>query len=506
MSIRNRLIVVIAVITIGIAAVIVARPALLQWLRQAPSAEAQPASQTPSASSTPTAPPRVDVPLDPRRRQLIGVRTARVARASGSSSIRTLGVVRAAETRLTDVNVKVEGWIRELYADYTGQPVTKGQPLFSLYSPDLLAWQREFVLAMKGRDQLRGSTQPDAIQRSESLVASSRRRLQLWDLPPEQIARLEQALEPESTVTFHSPVSGFVLDKSAVAGLHVTPGQTLYRLADLGVVWIEADAYEHDLPVIRVGAKSRVVLDAYPNEGYSARVLFIAPSLQPETRTAKVRFEVPNIKDRLKPGMYVNVEIATTAPPALVVPVDAVLDSGTEQVVFVAQGDGSFAPRHVQIGARRRDAIEITSGLHEGDEIATSAAFFLDSESQLRAGVSGYEASAPASTGSSAAQLTIALHVQPDPPKTGENTFEVTVKDASGQPIADAQVAVQFFMPAMPTMNMPAMRNTLALTAVGGGLYRGTGEILMAGRWETTVTVTRSGQRLGALQTTTVAK
>lgn len=482
-----------------------ARHRLRAWIPQRSATEA-PAPNASSASAPEAGTPRGDVSLDARRRQLIGVRTTTVARASTSSPIRAVGVVRADETRLTDVNVKVEGWIRDLRVDYTGQPVSRGQALFTLYSPDLLATEREYVLALKNRDEVRASVVSEARNRAESLIASARQRLLLWDLTSDQMARLEQTLEPETAVTYHSPVAGFVLEKMAVAGMHVTPGQTLYRVANLGVVWIEADAYEHDLPAIRVNATARVTLDAYAAEPLTARVVFISPTLQPETRTAKVRFEVPNPQGRLKPGMYANVEIGTSPSSALVVPVDALLDSGREQLVFVAQGDGTFTPRQVQIGARRQDVVEIAAGLKEGDQIASSAAFFLDSESQLRAGVSGYETGPTPERASTAAQLAITLHTQVDPPKTGENTFEVTVKDASGRPIADADVAIQFFMPAMPTMNMPAMRNTVKVTPVGGGLYRGTGEIMMAGRWEATVTVSRSGQRLGSLQTTVVAR
>jgi hypothetical protein len=204
--------------------------------------------------------------------------------------------------------------------------------------------------------------------------------------------------------------------------------------------------------------------------------------------------------------MYANVEIATSATSGLVVPVDAVLDSGREQIVFVAEGDGNFTPRPVKIGTRGQDTIEIVSGLKEGDQIATGAAFFLDSESQLRAGVSGYDAAAPGTPTATPSQLAITLRSQPDPPKTGENAFEVSVKDPSGQAVSDAQVSIQFLMPAMPTMNMPAMRNTVTLAPTGGGIYRGSGEIMMAGRWEATVTVSRSGQRLGSLQTTIAAR
>jgi len=465
----------------------------------------EPAAVAPAPPAS-AATPRGDFSLDSRRRQLIGVRTTTVARATTSSPIRAVGVVKADETRLTDVNVKVEGWIRDLRVDFTGQPVAKGQVLFTLFSPDLLATEREYVLALKNRDEVRASIVPEARGRADSLVAAARQRLLQWDLPDDQIARLEQTLEPETNVPFRSPVDGFVLEKMAVAGMHVTAGQTLYRIANLGVVWIEADAYEHDLPAIRIGATARVTLDAYPADHLTARVVFLSPALQPETRTAKVRFEVPNPRGRLKPGMYANVEIGTSPSSALVVPVDALLDSGREQLVFVAGEDGTFTPRRVQVGARRQDVVEIVAGVKEGDQVASSAAFFLDSESQLRAGVSGYEPEPTPDDAPTAAQLAITLHTQPDPPKTGENTFDVTVKDASGRPIADAEVAIQFFMPAMPTMNMPAMRNTVKLPSVGGGVYRGTGEIMMAGRWEATVTVSRGAQRLGSLQTTVVAR
>jgi len=461
---------------------------------------------TPADTASPGPDARASVSLDLRRRQLIGVRTTTVTHGAIVSTLRTVAVVRAAETRLTDVNIKVEGWIRDLPTDYTGQAVARDQVLFTLYSPDLLAAEREYLLALKARDDLRGSPVPDARERSESLVSAARRRLELLDVTPEQIARLEQEREPAPTETFRSPVDGFVLEKIAVVGMHVTPGQTLYRLANLDVVWIEADTYEHDLPVVRTGATARVTLDAYPGSTFTARVIFVNPSLDPATRTAKVRFEVPNPAGRLKPGMYANVEIATPQPTGLIVPVDAVIDSGRQQLVFVDEGDGAFTPRQVKIGERGRDTVEIVSGLKEGDRLATSAAFFLDSESQLRA-VGGYEAPpASPSSASETSRWTLTLAVQPDPPKTGDNTFTVAVKDAAGQPVSDADVSILLFMPAMPTMNMPAMRNTVKLSPASPGLYRGAGEIMMAGRWEATVTVSQHGHALGTLQTTVVAR
>jgi Cu(I)/Ag(I) efflux system membrane fusion protein len=184
----------------------------------------------------------------------------------------------------------------------------------------------------------------------------------------------------------------------------------------------------------------------------------------------------------------------------LVVPTNAVLDSGTEQIVFVAKGDGVFEPRHVKIGRRLGDSIQILDGLKDGEQVATGAAFFLDSESQLRAALQGFEASVPLTSGAAAAGTQITFRTVPDPPKTGDNQLEATVKDASGKAIEDADVTVQFFMPAMPTMNMPAMRSEAKLAPAGGGVYRGSGQVMMAGRWDATVTVTRGGQRLGSKQ------
>jgi hypothetical protein len=241
---------------------------------------------------------------------------------------------------------------------------------------------------------------------------------------------------------------------------------------------------------------AHVTHDANPGVRLSARRVFISPALQPETRTAKVRFEIANPRRRLKPGMYANVEIATTSSPAIVVPIDAVLDSGREQIVFVAGGDGTFTPRRVQIGARRQDAIEIASGLKEGEQVATSAAFFLDSESQLRSSFTDTPREPPAATAPAVqAAPTITLQTQPNPPIAGRNTFEVSVIDAAGHPVTGADVAILFFMPGMPAMGMPPMRNTVTL-APAGAVYRGQGEILMNGQWTVTVDVKVGGKTI----------
>jgi len=471
-----------------------------------------------AASSPPTAmagmpmpargtPLRGAVTIDPRRQQLIGVRIVPVRRQAIEENIRTVGQVRYDETRLADVNVKVEGWIRDLYVDYTGQPVRKGQPLFTLYSPDLMTTETEYVLALKTRDQMQQSTIPDARQRADELVASARQRLVLWDLPDEEIRKLETTRRADNVVVFRAPVGGFVLEKQALKGLHVMPGQSLYKVADLSTVWIEADAYENELPDIHLGALGSVTLDAYPEDRFSGRVIYIYPYVDEKTRTNKVRFEFGNGSGRLKPGMYANVALRARHGTGLAVPTDAVLDSGTERIVFVAQGDGMFEPRAVKVGRRLGDVVQIVEGLKEGEQVATGATFFLDSESQLRASLQGYEPP-PTTAGApvAAAKVDIAFRTDPDPPRAGDNRFEVFVKDAAGKPIDDAEVTVQLYMPAMPTMSMPAMRSEARLSPAGNGVYRGTGPVMMAGRWDATVIVSRNGQRVGTKQLPLVAK
>jgi Cu(I)/Ag(I) efflux system membrane fusion protein/cobalt-zinc-cadmium efflux system membrane fusion protein len=455
----------------------------------------------PPPNAVGTSTPRGAVTIDPRRQQLIGVRTVPAVRSAMTATIRAVGTVRSAETRMADVNIKLDGWIRDLFVDYTGQAIEKGQPLFTLYSPDLMATENEYLLALKTREQLQQSQIADVKERADQLVTSARQRLALWDLPEQELQSLDERRQAHDAVTFRSPVAGVVMEKTALKGMHVTAGQTLYKIADLSVVWVEADIYEGEVSLVKIGSRASVTLDAYPDQRFDGRVVYIYPFVDEKTRTTKVRYEFANRGGRLKPGMFANVELAVPGAMAVVVPSNAVLDSGAEQVVFVGKADGYFEPRKVKIGRRLSDQIQILDGIKEGEMVATGATFFLDSESQLRASLQGFEPVAGASSGAApAVQLDITLRTVPDPPRTGDNQLEARVRDASGKPLEDADVAVQFFMPAMPTMGMPAMRNETKLAPAGGGVYRGMGQVLMAGQWETTVVVSRSGQRLGSKQ------
>lgn len=461
------------------------------------------ASQSPSADAL----PRVEIDIDPRRQQLIGVRTAAVESSSLATTIRTVGLVRYDETRLTDVNLKLEGWITELHVDYTGELVRRGEPLFTLYSPALVTTQQEYLLALETRDQAQHSQIADARLYADRLVESARRRVELWDLPPDVLSSLEETREPQRSVTFRSPASGYVIEKQVLQGMHVMPGQTLYRLADLSGVWLEADVYEQDIRLAKVGQRATVTLDAYPGEVFTGRTIYVYPFLEDRTRTVKVRLALANRRGRLKPGMFANVELQVPMGRGLTVPANALLDSGARQLVFVAEGNGYFAPRDVQVGQRLGDRVQILDGLEEGETVASGATFFIDSESQLRASVQDYGVPpAPAAVAGPREGLAVTFHSEPDPPRAGENLFEVTVKGRDGAPIDDAVVTVVFFMPAMPAMSMPAMRTETALSPDGNGVYRGRGEVMSPGRWDVTVDVVRGGERIGRETFSVVAR
>ena len=472
------------------------------WAPAAPMTAAPAASTAAPAASANEPVRRGEVNIDLRRQQLIGVRTVQVQRTSLAAAVATTGTIVADETRQADVNVRLDGWIRELFVNYTGQPVRRGDRLFTLYSPELLASTSELQLAIKNREQAASAAVPDAALYADQLVAAARRRLAVWDLSPEQIDSIERGGRPIDTITITAPANGIVTDKQAVAGMRVMAGQTLYRIADLSSVWVEADVYQQDMAFARVGQAATVTLDAYPNRRWSGRAIYVVPTVNEQSRTGRIRFEFANPGGLLKPGMFAHVELREGDRRGLTVPTNAVLDSGREQMVFVAEGEGRFTPRQVKVGRRLPEAVEILDGVKEGEQVAASATFFLDSESQLRAGLQNYEAPAPdrAPAPISTPALNITFQAQPDPPRTGENTFEVRVSATDGQPLTDADVSVQLFMPAMPTMNMPAMQNETKLTHAGNGVYRGPGQVMIAGRWDVTVTVMRGGQRAGSKQ------
>ena len=323
------------------------------------------------------------VTIDPARQQLIGLRTATVASGSVAGSWRTPGRVQVDPTRVRKTNVKVSGYIERLDVDFVGRPVRRGQPLFSLYSPELLAAENEYVLALQTRDALHEAGAAD--DSGSRLVESARRKLELWDVPRAEIDRLANSRKPSRTLTFVSPVSGVVTAKNVVQGASVAPGDAPFEVTDLAEVWVMADAYEGDLENVRVGMPAILTLHAYPGRTFRGSVAFIDPIFDPETRTAKVHMHFSNPGAVLKPEMYGDVVLEGPEREGLRIPADAVVRAGTRDVVFVALGEGKFAPREVQLGAKSGNDVEVRSGLQAGEQVVTRANFLVDSESQLRA-------------------------------------------------------------------------------------------------------------------------
>jgi len=338
--------------------------------------------ETPARSSDPV-PGLAAVTIDPARQQLIGVHTAKVVRGPVGASWHTVARIDVAPGRVRKINVKVEGFVEQMYVDFVGQSVRKGQPLFAIYSPALLAAQNEYLLALATRDTL--AKNGAATENGETVVAAARRRLELWDVPAAELERLGRTREPSKNLTVLSPIAGVVTAKNVVQGTRVTPGEAPYEITDLGEVWVMADAYENDLARIRPGMKAQLTLTAYPGRAFGGRVAFIDPLLDSKTRTVKVHMHFANPARLLKPGMFGEVTLQAIARQGLRIPADAVIRAGQRDVVFLARGGGRLEPREVQLGERTGDDVEVVAGLAEGQEVVTRANFLVDSESQLRA-------------------------------------------------------------------------------------------------------------------------
>ncbi len=448
--------------------------------------------------------------ISPARQQLIGVRTAEVVHQALDTTIRTVGVLEYDETRVTMIHTKVPGWVERVYVDYVGKAARRGQPLFTVYSPELVSTQKEYLLALKALEQLGNSQFPETRAGADSLVAATRERLKLWDVTEAQIAELERTREPRRTLTLYSPFNGVVLERTAYAGQYITPEMATFKIADLSTIWVVGQVFEYELGMLALGQPAEIEFPyGQTTRRLSGRITFIYPEVDPQTRRAKVRIEFRNPGLEFKPGSFVTVLVKSSGGVQLAIPQEAVIDTGAEQYALLALADGYFEPRPIKVGPPVNQFYPVLEGLEHGDRVVTSAQFLIDSETNLQAamqsmvghghaiGGEGEPAGQlPATQAPARAGLDITFSSRPDPPRTGENTFEVTVKDAQGQSVIDATVEVSFLMPAMPSMGMPAMRSRAALPHAGGGTYRGTTEI-SAGRWYVTVTVSRAGQRLG---------
>jgi RND family efflux transporter MFP subunit len=327
------------------------------------------------------------VEITPEKQQLIGVAYGTAEYETMTDSIRAAARVTLDETRIAKVQPKLEGWIDRVFVDFTGKAVRQGEPMLTVYSPDALATQQEYLLAIKAQHTMHDNPVHEMMESTDNLVAAAKKRLELWDISDRQIEEIGRTGETVKNLTMDAPISGFVMERNAFPKQHVTPETVLYTMADLSTVWVIADVFEYEASNVRLGQAGALTLAYLPGRVFHGRVSNILPQVDPATRTLKVRLQFDNPGFALKPDMYGQVELQTGGMRKLVVPETAVLNSGDRQVVFLDRGEGHFEPRAVKIGAQTGGRIEILSGLQEGDRIVTSGNFLIDSESQMKAAV-----------------------------------------------------------------------------------------------------------------------
>lgn len=459
--------------------------------------------------------------VTPFKQQLIGVKTSPVEKRRLETVVRAVGRVDYDEQRVAHVNLRVSGWVEELFVDFTGQLVRKGQPLFTLYSPDLVATEDEYLLALKAREKVRDSPIAEVRAQAEQLVEAAHDRLRLWTLTDKQIDELARRGKAQTYITMSSPATGHVIEKKVFKGRFVEPEMTLYTIADLSTVWVNAEIYEYEVPFVKMGQPATVMFAAYPGERFHGRVSFIYPYLNKEARTVKIRLELPNPDAQLKPDMYGDALIKVDRGDTLAIPEQAVLDSGTRTLVFVLRGEGLFEPRVVKLGPKIGSYYEVPEGLKEGEQVVTSGNFLVDSESKLMAatnmmgalgmggirmeqahmgemdmGGMGTGGKTPEQTKQTApvterkvGGMTMTLSTEPAAARIGENTIRVKLQDESGKPVATAKVLLTYTMP-MPGM-LPA---TIPMTLGKEGVFEAKANLGMGGQWDLTVTIQRAGR------------
>ncbi|MCG3116994.1 MAG: efflux RND transporter periplasmic adaptor subunit [Candidatus Manganitrophus sp. SA1] len=452
--------------------------------------------------------------LTPEKKERIGVKVVEVQEKEIEKVIRAAGRVAYDERKLARINLRVDGWIQDLFVNFTGQEVRKGEPLLTLYSPDLLSTQQEYLLALRGQEKLGASPIAEVRETGSALLASARRRLLLFGITEEQIQALEERGKPQTAITITSPINGVVTRREGTQGMRITPEETLYEIADLSTVWVIAEVYESDLSYVKEGQEAAVTVDAYPAETFHGKVAYVDPFLNPQTRTVRVRLALPNPGRRLKPEMFAEVELKSRFGRGLLVPESALLDSGLRQIVFIDRGMQMYVPKEVK--ARRIDgAYLIQEGLNPGERIVTSANFLIDSESKLMAsanmmgalgmagikmeqarmgememkmeGMEGEKAPAGPQT-RKAGGLTLTLSTEPAPPKEGENLLRLKFVDASGKPVENAKVTFVYTMP------MPGMKVARRTASFKEGHYESKVNFGMAGIWEVTALISQPGK------------
>ena len=323
--------------------------------------------------------------------QKMGVKVEAAKLQMLDKTVRASGRVDIDESRTYTVTAKFEGYIERLHVNTTGQAVGRGQPLFEVYSPELVSAQREYAIAAQGVGKL-NEAGGEAQAAMKQLAESSLQRLKNWDISEEQVKALAQSGTTRRTLSFRAPVAGIVTEKKAVQGMRFMPGDALYQIADLSSIWVQADVFEQDIAAVSLGQKARIRINAYPGEVFEGRIAYVYPTLKADTRTVPVRIELANPKGRLKPAMFAEVEIPVAgATQVVTVPNSAVIDSGNKQVVIVQLAEGRFEPRPVQLGQRGNDFVQVLDGIRDGEMVVTSANFLIDAESNLKAALGGMQ-------------------------------------------------------------------------------------------------------------------
>jgi Cu(I)/Ag(I) efflux system membrane fusion protein/cobalt-zinc-cadmium efflux system membrane fusion protein len=445
--------------------------------------------------------------IAPERRQLIGLKFATVVRKDVSDRLETTGNIEADERLQGYVQTRFAGWIEQVFANSTYQYVRRGQPLFTIYSPDLVSTENEYLLAVDARKRVKDSSVADVTTDASSLVDSAAQRLSLWGVSPREISRLERERTVRHAVEIDSPMSGYIVERNALPNMYVQPGTRLFTITDLSKVWIYAAVFQDEIGKVHPGDPATVTVDAYPGTNFEGRVDFIWPQIDPTTRTAKVRCEFNNPKGLLLPGMFAQVALELPMGDQTVIPDTAVLRTGAHNVAFIDRGDGYLTPAEIELGPHAGDEFIVLKGLAPGQRIVSSANFLIDSESQLQAAAGAFVPPPPAATANAAGpaaqpvpQASIAFTSDPNPLVRGHNKVIVTLRDSKGAPISGAKVTVTFYMAAMPAMGMAAMRAQAIADDRGNGAYAANIELLSGGTWSLTIVASKGGHTIATRQ------
>ncbi len=445
--------------------------------------------------------PRVRIELSPERRQLIGVTFTTVKEKELTDTIEATGVIEPDEQLKSFVQTRVHGWIREVFVNQTYQLVRKGQPLLTIYSPELVSAENDFLIALRASEQLAQSPIEGVSESAKSLVDATLKRLRLYGVSPQEIARLRRERTVRDYVEIDSPSSGYVIERAAFPNMYVQPETRLYTIVNLSTVWVYVAVFQDRLGELALGTPALVSVDTYPGRVFRGKVDFIWQALDPQTRTAKVRCAFPNPGGLLKLGMYVSVNLKPTLGRALVIPESGVLRTGSHDIAFVDEGDGYLRPVEVELGAHVGHEFVVRKGLRAGDRIVNSANFLIDSESQLQAALGTF---VPPPPGASAAAIApsgkIDFTTDPNPPRKGANQVLIAVRDSTGRPVTDAEVSVVFFMPAMPAMGMSAMRVEATAKPTANGIYAAPVTLQSGGTWTVTVVAKKGGKTVASTQ------